>query len=145
MPSTPPELPSLNFAAPYAPTGPPGSTVPPDAFIDAPLGPDDMFAPTGPQATVFDGAGTPVGIRTDPKDFGGAIANSKRAINDAVAGRPTYPDYNLDGDRAYAWPCWDVEPPPVRGPGGAVTAPDPLDPAANPPTMVATVNAIPLP
>jgi hypothetical protein len=19
------------------------------------------------------------------------------------------PDYNLDGDRGYAWPCWDVE------------------------------------
>jgi hypothetical protein len=24
---------------------------------------------------------------------------------------PTLPDYNLDGDRSYAWPCWDVTDP----------------------------------
>ena len=144
VPTAPPELPSLDFVAPYAPTTP-GATVPPDAFIDAPLGPDDMFHPSGPQAPLLDGAGNPIGIRADPKDFGGAIANSKRAIDAAAAGTPRYPDYNLDGDRAYAWPCWDVEPRPVRGAGGAIVAGNPLDPAANPPSMVATVNAVVLP
>jgi hypothetical protein len=141
VPTAPAEMPPLNFVAPYTPAAA-GATVPPDAFIDAPLGPDDMFAATGPQAPLLDGGGNPVGIRSDPKNFGGAIANSKRAIDDGAAGTPSYPDYNLDGDRGYAWPCWDVEPRPMRGPTGSVTAGDPLDPdpMVNP-AGVATVNA----
>ena len=141
-PSSLPELPPVNFVGPVAPPMP-GATVPPDAFIDAPLGPDDMFDPSGPQAELRDSGGNVTGIADVPKDFGGAIANSMRAIDAAAAGTPVYPDYNLDGDRGYAWPCWDVEPLPVRTPGGAINAGDPLDPAApaNQPGGIATANA----
>jgi hypothetical protein len=139
VPSAPAEQPSLDFVAPYMPTTA-GGTVPPDAFIDAPLGPDDMFDPaTGPQAELANG------IQSVPKDFGGAIANSKRAIDAGAGGSPVYPDYNLDGDRGYAWPCWDVEPRPVRpAPTAPVVAGDPLDPAVNP-GGIATVMAKVLP
>jgi hypothetical protein len=139
VPSAPAEQPSLDFVAPYMPTAA-GGTVPPDAFIDAPLGPDDMFDPaTGPQAELANG------IQSVPKDFGGAIANSERAIDAGAGGTPVYPDYNLDGDRGYAWPCWDVEPRPVRpGPNLPPVAGDPLDPAVNP-GGIATVMAKVLP
>lgn len=139
VPSAPAEQPSLDFVAPYMPTAA-GGTVPPDAFIDAPLGPDDMFDPaTGPQAELANG------IQSVAKDFGGAIANSKRAIDAGAGGTAVYPDYNLDGDRGYAWPCWDVEPRPVRpGPNLPPVAGDPLDPAVNP-GGVATVMAKVLP
>jgi hypothetical protein len=148
VPGTPAEMPALDFVAPYMPTtvaGPAGPVTvpaPPDAFLDGPVGPQDLFAADGPQAVALDAGGNAIGFLADPKDFGGAIANSKRAIDLASAATPaTFPDYNLDGDRTYAWPCWDVSPPPVRAATGPVTAPDPLDPAANPPTMVATVTA----
>jgi hypothetical protein len=56
-------------------------------------------------------------------DYGGAIPNCKRAIAailaapsgqlfpiDAKTKKPTMMvnDFNLDGDRGYGWPCWDV-------------------------------------
>jgi Zinc dependent phospholipase C len=49
--------------------------------------------------------------------FGGVIANCITALQFAVpylcdAPYPegtVLPDYNLDGDRGYAWPCWDVD------------------------------------
>ena len=47
------------------------------------------------------------------RDFGGAIANAQRGIELALQDFPDgaqLPDYNLDGDRGYAWPCWDVHP-----------------------------------
>jgi Zinc dependent phospholipase C len=125
VPVAPPELPSLDFVAPYMPSVA-GATVPPDVFIDAPAGPDDMFDGTsGPQAEVDDAEKGPIAIRSDPKNFGGAIANSMRAIDAAVAGSPVYPDYNLDGDRGYAWPCWDVVDRPTRDAAGQITVPDP--------------------
>jgi hypothetical protein len=44
------------------------------------------------------------------------------------------PDYNLDGDRSYAWPCWDVVAPPVFptvDPPTNASAPNPLRPESN--------------
>lgn len=123
---------------PYLPSDPPRATnvfveqppVPPQAavlgmrrpddFLDAALGGDDMFSATGPaiakQVTVSSPSG-PKAIQTfEPmpmdKDFGGAIANCARAIHLAEGGWPGgsfLPDYNLDSDRGYAWPCWDVQ------------------------------------
>ena len=48
------------------------------------------------------------------------------------------PDYNLDGDRGYAWPTWDVDAPPTTTSFGG----DPLHPTHNP-GGVATVRAVP--
>lgn len=146
-PSTPAEQPPVLFDAPYrprtviSPRGGP-SLVPtlPDDFIDAPRGKNDMFRENGPEPPT----GTPpqrtfAALR---RNFGGAIANSKRGIDLAEAGFPRgamLPDYNLDGDRGYAWPCWDVDPPPTATP----PVPDPLNPddPANAAAHVATVNA----
>jgi hypothetical protein len=115
------EHPNLALTAPYVP--PPGSTLTPDAFLDPGLGPDDMFRLSGLQQPVRigirGGPGTP-SIAIAPKNFGGAIANSIRGITLAEGGFPadtTLPDYNLDGDRSYAWPCWDItNPEPVNAP-----------------------------
>ena len=49
--------------------------------------------------------------------FGSIMANCERAMTFAVPyllGQPypkgvMLPDYNLDADRGYAWPCWDVD------------------------------------
>ena len=106
------ELPELAFAGPYTHLLPPpagSGTVGLLEFIDAPLGPNDMFdATNGPQRAVS-GRGRPPGFAATPKNYGGAIANCMRAL-DMVAGPtpPQFPDYNLDGDRTYGWPCWDV-------------------------------------
>jgi hypothetical protein len=64
-----------------------------------------------------------------PPDFGGAIANCKAAFEMVQKAQmngslPLFPDYNLDGDRGYAWPCWDVANPPHLG----STTFDPLNP-----------------
>lgn len=140
------EQPPLPFAAPYAPHLAGGTashlvTVPtlPDDFLDAPLGKDDMFRKSGPQRPTRRGPS----IADTPKGFGGAIANSRRGIDLAIAGFPTgtmLPDYNLDGDRAYAWPTWDVNAPPTPASFGG----DPLHPTHNP-GGVATVRAVPAP
>ena len=142
VPSTASELPGLDFIAPYA------ASALPDAFIEGPTL-DDMFAATGPQAVIRDRAGNPIGFADDPKDFGGAIANSIRAIDLAMAAAPAgFPNYNLDGDRTYAWPCWDVLPLPFRdsNQNNAIVAGNPLDPDAsgNKPSMIATVVAVEL-
>ena len=151
--TTNPELPAFTPAAPY--TAKPvvsrishGRLIPtlPDDFIDAPLGPNDMFSEGGPQtATIVGGVKT---FTAAPKNFGGAIANSKKGIDIAQAGFPAgteLPDYNLDGDRGYAWPCWDVEPAPMTT-GTTVVAGDPLAPdaPANAAAGVATVHAVPV-
>jgi hypothetical protein len=150
VPATPAEMPGFEFVAPYAPTTlpavPPNQgvmTIPamPDAFIDAPLGLDDLFSPTlGPQQPTIDPATGVPSFTTDPRDFGGAIANSIKAIDDAVADQLTLPNYNLDGDRSYAWPCWDV-PQPVVQPNGTFTDPLNVTHITGP---VATVTAEPL-
>jgi hypothetical protein len=140
VPSTAPEQPAFGFIAPYGPTVSPGGGIVsalPDAFID-PAKKSNMFdASHGPQAQIMVGAFS--SFATVAKNFGGAIANSKRGIDIARAKTLTqkarFPNYNLDGDRSYAWPCWDVD----------ATAPAPLDPAKNSPSMIATVHAAPMP
>lgn len=144
FPTAPPERPPLGFAAPYMP-GTAGFTaavirVPtlPDDFLDAPLGKDDMFMRSGPQRRVKGPS-----FAQTAKNFGGAIANSQRGIDLAAAGFPGkafLPDYNLDGDRAYAWPCWDVDGPPTPTSFGT----DPLHPTHNA-GGIATVRAVPAP
>jgi hypothetical protein len=98
-----------------------------------------MFNAQGPEPS--DDRGSFKALR---RDFGGAVANSAQAIELAVAGFPggtSLPDYNLDGDRGYAWPCWDVTPAPPA-PGTPGPTPDHLDPAANGPAGIATVDAV---
>lgn len=116
----------------------------PDDFIDAPLGPDDMFSERGPEEPVkTDDQLAPHSFADKQRNFGGALANSRRGIElaeERFPGGATLPDYNLDGDRGYAWPCWDVKNEPGE-PG--VTNPDlisPIDGAINP----AHVNAVPV-
>jgi hypothetical protein len=123
------EHPNLSLTAPYMPAA--GSTLTPDVFIDLPLGPDDMFLDSGVQPPIPDGK--PPAIAINPKDFGGAVANSIKGITLAESGFPRasmLPDYNLDGDRSYAWPCWDItdpEPAPATVPPSTST---PLRPEA---------------
>jgi hypothetical protein len=81
----------------------------PDTFVDLSLGARVMLSSSGP---VSFGTG-PV---PRPADFGGAIANCESAFAAVAAAQttgslPLFPDYNLDGDRGYAWPCWDVAKP----------------------------------
>lgn len=100
------ELPPVTGAAPYRP-GVDGNPTLPDDFIDAPRQ-GDMFDKKGPLQL-------PVEPDKESPNFGGAIANCIRGIQLAMQGFPDgtdLPDYNLDGDRGYAWPTWDVDPPP---------------------------------
>jgi hypothetical protein len=141
FPSAKAENPAVAFVAPYGPS--PGSRpIPasPDAFIESPLGAVDMFDPAAPRQASL--VGDVQSFADGTLNFGGAIENSKRGIGLAVAGFPggkTLPDYNLDGDRGYGWPCWDVTPAPIAG----QAAGDPLAPDAPPnqPAMIATVHA----
>jgi hypothetical protein len=145
FPAGPTELPAVPFAAPYAPRlGGASRTnlVPipalPDDFLEAPLGKDDMFRTSGPQQPAPGPS-----FASTRKDFGGAIANSRRGLDLAAAGFPkdtSLPDYNLDGDRGYAWPTWDVDVPPTPTSFGG----DPLHPTHNA-GGVATVRAVPAP
>jgi hypothetical protein len=120
------EQPPVNLTAPYMPA--PGATfTTPDAFIDAPRGPDNMFAPGGPQPKDPLASNT---FAADPRDFGGAIANCEWALEHWSDQGFVLPDYNLDGDRGYAWPCWDLETPVAVGaPNKPAGPPDPVDPA----------------
>jgi hypothetical protein len=88
------------WVAPYPPRANP------DAFIDVPLGTRVMLSPSGPISLTGS-------VPHPPADFGGAIANCETAftmvtVAHANGSLPLFPDYNLDGDRGYAWPCWDV-------------------------------------
>jgi hypothetical protein len=153
--TTPTELPAVPIAAPYTAlslmsTHAAANLTPtlPDDFIDAPLGPDNMFRKNAPQkkTTVTLNGKVVETFENKPKNFGGAIANSMRGIDLAQAGFPVgtaLPDYNLDGDRGYAWPCWDVEKPPHMQ-GTKVVADEPLAPdaQANGGAGVATVHAV---
>lgn len=152
------EQPPVGLAAPYKPHLAGGfrtaelliPTVP-DDFIDAPLGPDDMFTENGPEPPARSSDQRAVNTFGDMRNFGGAIANCFRGISLAEKGFPKpfgLPDYNLDGDRGYAWPTWDVEPRPIGRPPSDPTAVnpsagDPLNPTnpANAPG-VAHVNAV---
>jgi hypothetical protein len=119
------EHPNFSFAAPYEVT-PGGPMLTPDVFLDPAIGPADMFKPSGPQQSA-PASIDPVFLRFEqevnsisvaPKNFGGAVANSIHAIELSEAGFPDgtlFPDYNLDGDRSYAWPCWDISDPVAIG------------------------------
>jgi hypothetical protein len=141
FPSAKAELPAVGFVAPYGP--PPGARIPasPDAFLEAPRGPADMFQPNAPRVAAQIG-NIPSFVDTFIS-FGGAIANSKHGIDLAVASFPggtMLPDYNLDGDRGYAWPTWDVMPAPLPNqPPGDPLAPDA---PANLPAQIATARAV---
>jgi hypothetical protein len=98
--------------------GPYKTMATPDALLDPPAGPRVMLAPSGPNAGPLSLAALP-NTSTGMPDFGGAVANCAvafKSVTKALAANtltPTFfPDYNLDGDRGYAWPCWDVSTPP---------------------------------
>ena len=125
------EHPNLSLTAPYVPAA--GSLLTPDVFLDRGLGPDDLFQLSSLQQPIEPNAVSVRTIAIAPRDFGGAVANSIRGITLAETGFPqrtTLPDYNLDGDRSYAWPCWDItdpEPAPAATPPATHT---PLRPEA---------------
>ena len=97
----------------------------PEDMLDSPVaGIDDMFSENGPALAAM--APTPgpgslmVTLKTfdgSKRYFGSIMANCEKALTFAVPyllGTPypkgvMLPDYNLDSDRGYAWPCWDVE------------------------------------
>jgi hypothetical protein len=118
------EHPNLIITAPYTMVG--GKLLTPDVFLDPPAGPDDMFLKTGPQEASQPNKEAKPTIDIKPKNFGGAVANSIKGIKLAEAGFPDdhlLPNYNLDGDRSYAWPCWDITDPEPKGGGGATRTP----------------------
>lgn len=139
------EHPNFSFAAPYQPA-PGGAALTPDIFLDPPLGLDNMFLASGPQQQsmapidpVFSNSVQQVNsISLAQKNFGGAVANSILGIQLSEAGFPDetlLPDYNLDGDRSYAWPCWDItDPVPPNLPGETKTplVPEEVSTPANP-------------
>jgi alpha-beta hydrolase superfamily lysophospholipase len=98
----------------------------PDDMLDSPVGgTDDMFSAAGPApATTSPLRNADGGKLTDLETFDGSqryfgsiFANCTAALAFAVpyiSGTPypdgtVLPDYNLDGDRGFAWPCWDVD------------------------------------
>src|SRR5262249_6866069 len=149
QPNNPVEQPHVDLTAPYKPhpVGDPEfptfTPALPDDFMDAPLGPDDMFKETGfepptqlPQPPpLFPLINT---FASAPRNFGGVLANCARAITlDEQNFPPPFdlPDYNLDRDRGYAWRCWDVKP----YPDGRS---DPLSPDNRVNAGTAHVNAV---
>ena len=126
------ELPAT-WPGPYAA----GAT--PDGFTDRPLGLRDMLAASGP-VNIASLPNPPVAF----DDFGGAMANCteafKRVKTALKANNLTpgfFPDYNLDGDRGYAWPCWDI----VRPPSGPGSIGD-IDPAGQPAPVTVSATVI---
>jgi hypothetical protein len=99
----------------------------PDDMLDSQAaGTDNMFSAAGPApATTVplpnpDGKSTLTDLETfdgSQRYFGSIFANCTAALNLAVPyimGTPypagtVLPDYNLDCDRGFAWPCWDVD------------------------------------
>jgi hypothetical protein len=87
---------------------------------------DDMFSKDGPAPPALVPLPNPVDGTTlaslesfdgSQRYFGSIMANCERAMGFAVPhllGQPypkgvLLPDYNLDADRGYAWPAWDVD------------------------------------
>jgi hypothetical protein len=70
-----------------------------------------------------------------PPDFGGAYENCIIAFQKAKAAEAAgvipddlFPNYNLDGDRGYGWPTWDVKVPctGLNPPNGGFVTVDPV-------------------
>jgi Zinc dependent phospholipase C len=138
------EQPSTPVPAPFVP--PEFGRLFPDAFTDAPLGRDDMFQASGPEpATTVSGLSS---FASEPRDFGGVMANCAEAIRRAEHGNPdlVLPDYNMDCDRGWAWPTWDVNPMPTSENPQPGNVPDPLNPKDLPAQQnEARVNAVSAP
>jgi Zinc dependent phospholipase C len=100
----------------------------PDDMLDSDVpGTDDMFSAAGPAPATTVQLLNPDShnsVLTDLETFDGSqryfgsiFANCSAALNFAIpyiSGTPypdgtVLPDYNLDCDRGYAWPCWDVD------------------------------------
>lgn len=98
----------------------------PDDMLDSAVeGTDDMFAADGPAPAttvpLTNHDGSPLtDLETfdgSQRYFGSIMANCEAALGFAVpylngVAYPegtVLPDYNLDSDRGYAWPCWDVD------------------------------------
>lgn len=95
-------------------------------MLDSPvIGTHDMFTTTGPAPATTVRLPNPDGSTlTDLETFDGSLryfgsimVSCEAALNFAVpylSGTPypagvVLPDYNLDSDRGYAWPAWDVD------------------------------------
>lgn len=106
----------------------------PDSFIETAVGNRELLSPDGLQK---------IDQPYDKRMFGGAVENCKVVLREFLdaeeAGRTdalAFPDYNLDGDRGYAWPCWEQSRPPFPdaraydplspGPGRPVVSVDPV-------------------
>jgi hypothetical protein len=91
----------------------------PDALLDRPLGALDLRQ-DGPR-DISANVGAPMKDKARKSaDFGGAIENCRKIFTDVDAALQRgdlppnfFPDFNLDGDRGYAWPCWDLAKPPT--------------------------------
>ena len=97
-----------------------------DHMLEMPIGKDVLLSVNGPApATAVPlheprrhPERQPGDLRRQQRIFGGIFANCEAALNAAVpyvaSGTPMpagtfLPDYNMDSDRGYAWPCWDVD------------------------------------
>ena len=99
----------------------------PSEMLESPgAEPDDMFSEDGPAPATTVALMNPDGktklteLETfdgSQRYFGGVLANCITALGFAVPylsgasypGDTVLPDYNLDADRGYAWPCWEVD------------------------------------
>jgi hypothetical protein len=101
----------LVFEEPRTWAGPYRAGARPEAFIETPLGRRALLSSSGPMD--LNTLPNPNSTFTPPIDFGGAVASCESAFTKVLTAQqngtlPLFPDYNLDGDRGYAWPCWDV-------------------------------------
>ena len=102
-----------------------GWSMPEDMLDSQVVMTDDMFSKDGPAPPTTIPLLNPDGTTLaslesfdgSQRYFGSIMANCERALTFAVPhllGRPypkgvLLPDYNLDADRGYAWPAWDVD------------------------------------
>ena len=102
-----------------------GWTSPDDMLDSSVAGTHDMFSSAGPAPAATSLLPNPDGSKlTDLETFDGSLryfgsimSGCEAALAFAVpylTGTPypdgvVLPDYNLDSDRGYAWPCWDVD------------------------------------
>lgn len=121
------EMPPVLFTAPYRR----GSR--PEAFLEAPVRHrNNMFSPSALQ-TPIDSPTPPIekSFSASPKNFGGAIPNSAKAILafETIGHHIILANFDMDGDRGYAWPGWHVDPEPGSDPKNAANPlnPDPDD------------------
>jgi pimeloyl-ACP methyl ester carboxylesterase len=98
----------------------------PDDMLEMPRGKDVMLSANGPAPATTVPLLNPDGSQKaaletfdgSQRYFGGIFANCEAALSLTVpyvlSGTPMpagtlFPDYNMDSDKGYAWPCWDVD------------------------------------